>query len=74
MLTINASSFSHNIKRKPGAYRLLPAKIALVIIYSSEFAANMTRDIYKYYFHLEDEDDIVTGTAEVPDADISGGD
>lgn len=42
--------------------------------YSSEFAANMTRDIYKYYFHLEDEDDIVTGTAEVPDAEISAGD
>ncbi len=42
--------------------------------YTSEFAANLTRDIYKYYFHLEDEDDIVTGTAEIPDAEISGGD
>ncbi len=42
--------------------------------YTSEFAANLTRDIYKYYFHLEDEDEIVTGTAEIPDAEISGGD
>ncbi len=42
--------------------------------YSSDFAANMTRDIYKYYFHLEDADSIVTGTAEIPDAEISAGD
>ena len=42
--------------------------------YTSEYAANMTRDIYKYYFKLEDEDSILTGTAEIPDATISGGD
>lgn len=42
--------------------------------YSSDFAANLTRDIYKYYFHLEDEDSILTGTAEVPDAVMSAGD
>lgn len=42
--------------------------------YSSDYAANLTRDIYKYYFHLEKEDDILTGTAEIPDAVISGGD
>lgn len=42
--------------------------------YSSDFAANTTRDIYKYYFELEDEDNIVTGTAEIPDAEISAGD
>lgn len=42
--------------------------------YSSEYAANTTREIYKYYFKLEDEDNILTGTAEVPDAEISGGD
>ncbi len=42
--------------------------------YSSDFAANMTRDIYKYYFKLENEDSILTGTAEIPDAEISAGD
>ncbi len=42
--------------------------------YSSDFAANMTRDIYKYYFHLENADEIVTGTAEIPDAEMSAGD
>ncbi|MCR4651776.1 MAG: penicillin-binding protein [Lachnospiraceae bacterium] len=42
--------------------------------YSSDYAANLTRDIYKYYFHLEDEDNILTGTAEVPDAIMSAGD
>ncbi len=42
--------------------------------YSSDYAANTTRDIYKYYFSLEDEDAILTGTAEIPDAEISGGD
>ena len=42
--------------------------------YSSDYAANTTREIYKYYFKLEDEDNILTGTAEVPDAEISAGD
>lgn len=42
--------------------------------YSSDFAANLTRDIYKYYFKLENEDSILTGTAEIPDAEISAGD
>ncbi len=42
--------------------------------YSSDFAANMTRDIYRYYFKLENEDSILTGTAEIPDAEISAGD
>lgn len=42
--------------------------------YTSEYAANLTRDIYKYYFKLEDEDEILTGTAAIPDADVSAGD
>lgn len=42
--------------------------------YTSEYAANLTRDIYKYYFKLDNEDSIVTGTAEIPDADVSAGD
>lgn len=42
--------------------------------YTSEYAANLTRDVYKYYFKLEDEEDILTGTAAIPDAVIAGGD
>jgi len=42
--------------------------------YTSEYAANVTRNIYKYYFKLEDEDDILTGTAEVPEAQITNAD
>ena len=42
--------------------------------YTSEYAANLTRDIYKYYFKLEDEDEILTGTAAIPDAAVSAGD
>lgn len=42
--------------------------------YTSEYAANLTRDIYKYYFKLEDEDDILTGTAAIPDAEVTAGD
>lgn len=42
--------------------------------YTSEYAANVTRDIYKYYYKLEEEDDILTGTAEVPEAAITNAD
>lgn len=36
--------------------------------YTSEYAANVTRDIYKYIFKLEDEDSILTGTATTMEA------
>ena len=39
--------------------------------YTSEYAANLTRDIYKYYFGLAEEDDILTGTAAIPDAEVT---
>ena len=42
--------------------------------YTSEYAANVTREIYKYYYKLEDEDDILTGTAAVPEAAITNAD
>lgn len=42
--------------------------------YTSEYAANVTRDIYKYYYKLEEEDDILTGAAEVPEAAITNAD
>jgi len=42
--------------------------------YTSEYAANLSRDIYKYYFGLEEEDAILTGTAAIPDAEITAGD
>ncbi len=42
--------------------------------YTSEYAANLTRDIYKYYFGLAEEDAILTGTAAIPDAEVTTAD
>ena len=39
--------------------------------YSSDYAAQVTRDIVKYYYGLAEEDDIITGTANTPDAGIT---
>lgn len=42
--------------------------------YSSDYAAQTARDVYKYYYGLAEEDELVTGTAEVPDAVSGDGD
>ncbi len=39
--------------------------------YSSDYAAQATRDIVKYYYNLEEEEELITGTADAPDAGIS---
>lgn len=39
--------------------------------YSSDYAAQATRDIVKYYYRLEGEDELITGTADTPDAGIT---
>lgn len=39
--------------------------------YSSDYAAQTARDVYKYYYGLAEEDELLTGTAELPDA-VSG--
>ncbi len=39
--------------------------------YSSDYAAQITRDIIKYYYGLAEEEEIITGTADTPDAGIS---
>ena len=36
--------------------------------YASDYAAETTRDVIKYYYNLEDEKEIVTGTADQLDA------
>lgn len=36
--------------------------------YASDYSAQMTRDILKYYFKLEDEENIITGTAATQEA------
>jgi len=36
--------------------------------YTSANAAEVTRDVIKYYFKLQDVDDIITGTATIPDS------
>ena len=42
--------------------------------YTSNYAANLTRDIYLYYFNIQDEDTILSGTASRPDVSSAGGD
>lgn len=42
--------------------------------YTSNYAANLTRDIYNYYFDLKAEDEILSGVAHIPDASAAGGD
>ena len=42
--------------------------------YTSNYAANLTRDIYLYYFNIKDEDTILSGTATRPDVSSAGGD
>ena len=36
--------------------------------YTSSNAAEVTRDVYKYYFDLEDESELIPGTAVMPDS------
>ena len=43
----------------------------IVFGYSSDYAAQITKDIYKYYYGLAEEDEIITGTADAPDVGIS---
>lgn len=42
--------------------------------YSSDYAAQTARDVYKYYYGLAEEDELLTGTAEIPDAVSGAGD
>ena len=39
--------------------------------YSSDYAAQVTRDVIAYYYGLVEEEEIVTGTAEAPEAGVS---
>lgn len=39
--------------------------------YSSDYAAQATRDIIKYYYGLAEEEDLITGTANTSDAGVS---
>ena len=39
--------------------------------YSSDYAAQCTKEILKYYYHLEETDALITGTADTPDAGIT---
>ena len=36
--------------------------------YTSANAAEVSRDVFKYYFKLDDKDNIITGTAVLPDS------
>lgn len=39
--------------------------------YSSDYAAQCTKEILKYYYHLEETDALITGTADTPDVGIT---
>ena len=39
--------------------------------YSSDYAAQVTKDVISYYYGLKEADDIITGTASTPDAGIT---
>ncbi|MGN0401108.1 MAG: penicillin-binding transpeptidase domain-containing protein [Acetatifactor sp.] len=39
--------------------------------YSSDYAAQATRDIIKYYYGLAEEEELINGTADEPDSGIS---
>ncbi len=39
--------------------------------YSSDYAAEATKDIIKYYYGLAEEEELITGTANTPDSGIS---
>lgn len=39
--------------------------------YSSDYAAQATRDIIKYYYGLAEEEELITGTADSPEGGIS---
>lgn len=38
--------------------------------YASDYAAQVTRDIIKYYYDLAPEEELITGTADTPDAGV----
>ena len=42
--------------------------------YTSSYAANLTRDIYLYYFDVLEENTLLSGTAARPDVSSAGGD
>jgi penicillin-binding protein 2 len=42
--------------------------------YSSDYAAQVAKDVYTYYYGLAEDDEIITGTAEVPDTVTGAGD
>lgn len=42
--------------------------------YSSDYAAQTARDVYKYYYGLAEEEELLTGTAELPESVSGAGD
>ena len=42
--------------------------------YTSDYAAQITKDVVMYYYGLADEDEIITGTAEQPLTATTAGD
>lgn len=39
--------------------------------YTSDYAAQITKDVIKYYYNLEDKETIISGTADTPESGVS---
>ena len=48
--------------------------VRIMFGYNSDYAAQTARDVYKFYYNLEAEEDLLTGTAEMPEAVSAAGD
>lgn len=52
----------------------ISVSVRIAFGYESGYAAQTARDVYKYYYGLEEEEKLLTGTAELPEATSGAGD
>lgn len=52
----------------------IAVSIRIAYGYESSYAAQTAKDVYKYYYSKTDNEEIVTGTADVPDDSLNSGD
>ena len=52
----------------------ISVSVRIAFGYESGYAAQTARDVYKYYYGLEEEEELLTGTAELPETTGGAGD
>ena len=52
----------------------ISVSVRIAFGYESGYAAQTARDVYKYYYGLEEEEQLLTGTAELPENTSGAGD